>query len=216
MKNTSTNTTFHTTLTLEGKKVQFSSWEVRVKRYLLSKDHKQLLLCIESPQKCNTCSTNIPQLPFPATNSLADYEHDIPGPTPHLALCALDGCYPTLIHTAWLRKLNGTGGLSAARSCRPLKSMVSLASRGGVPVFSLPTANPSFSSVWASPMAGWSPSRPAGCISSPMWIIPLRNVPVVRITLPACTVLPLPETASFHRCTCFSINKALGFWCFCL
>uniref|UniRef100_A0A8D2M6Y8 Cyclic GMP-AMP synthase n=1 Tax=Zonotrichia albicollis TaxID=44394 RepID=A0A8D2M6Y8_ZONAL len=125
-------------------------------------------------------------------------------------------CYLTLIHTASLRKLKGTGGLSAARSCRPAKSIVSLASRGGVPVFSLPTAKPSLSRVRASPMAGWSPSRPAGCVSRPMWITPLRNVPVVRITLPARTVLPSPGTARFQRCAQFSSNKALEFWCFCL
>lgn len=159
---------------------------------------------------------NTAQLPFPAINSPTDSEHDILWTAPHLALCAFDVCYPTLIHTASLRKLNGTGGLSAVRSSRPLKSIVSLASRGGVPVFSLPTVNPSFSRVWASPMAGWSPSRPAGCISSPMRTIPLRNVPVVRITLPACTVLPSPETASFQRCAYFSINKALVSRCFSL
>lgn len=162
----------------------------------------------------NTAQLTFPAMKIPYISSPGDSQRDIPRTTPSHspATRAFDLCYLTLIHTALLRKLNGTGGLSAVRSSRPLKSIVSLASRGGVPVFSLPTANPSLSSVCASPMDGWSPRRPAGCFSSPTWIMPLRNVPVVRMTLPACTVLPSPETASFQRCIYFTINEALVYW----
>lgn len=107
-------------------------------------------------------------------------------------LHTFSGLYLTLIHTASLRKLNGTGVLSAFCLSNPLKSMESFTSRGGVPVLSLPMVNPRFSRVWARPMEGWSPIRPAGCISKPIRIIPLRNVPVVSTTLLECTLLPSP------------------------
>lgn len=123
--------------------------------------------------------------------------------TPLYKLCkqGVSSGLHTLIHTASLRKLNGTGGSSAACLARMLKSMESFSSRGGVPVLSLLIVNPSFSKVWARPMEGWSPIRPAGCASNPMRTIPLRKVPVVRITLPACTFLPSPE------------EKKIKIWC---
>lgn len=65
---------------------------------------------------------------------------------------------------------------------------------GHRPVFSRPMRKLSLSSVLASPMAGSSPILPAGLTSSPMFICPLRNVPVVKTTQCDLTVWPLPET----------------------
>ena len=73
--------------------------------------------------------------------------------------------------------------------------------RGGVPVFRRPRGNPKLSSRSAKGMAGLSPMRPPGRLTSPIWIRPRRNVPVVKttvwdlISLPSgrmtpCTVLP--------------------------
>ena len=63
--------------------------------------------------------------------------------------------------------------------------MVRPSSRGGVPVFRRPSAKPSWSSVRDRPMAGASPTRPAGICFSPIWMRPRRNVPVVSTTAPA-------------------------------
>ena len=60
-------------------------------------------------------------------------------------------------------------------------------SLGGVPVLSRDTWKPSVSRVLARPMAGPSPILPAGLTSSPMLMLPRRNVPVASMTL-------LPET----------------------
>ena len=63
------------------------------------------------------------------------------------------------------------------------KSMDEASILGGVPVFILPSRNCNVScSVLANPIAGLSPMRPAGIRVSPMFIIPLRNVPVVMTT----------------------------------
>ena len=61
----------------------------------------------------------------------------------------------------------------------PSKSIERRASRGGVPVFSRPHANPNAFSDSARSRDGGSPTRPAGRWSRPTWIRPLRNVPVV-------------------------------------
>lgn len=104
-------------------------------------------------------------------------------------------------------KLKGTDGLSGVCLFRTLKLMDSLAIRGGVPVFNLPTTNPSFSRVWANPMEGSSPKRPAGCTSSPITVTPLRNVPVVRITLSAHTVLPSAKAAEKVKICSVTIDQ---------
>ena len=62
---------------------------------------------------------------------------------------------------------NGSGGSSPGCMSRPAQSMVRPSSRGGVPVLSRPSANPSRSSVRDSPTAGASPTRPAGVCCSP-------------------------------------------------
>ena len=64
------------------------------------------------------------------------------------------------------------------------QSMVRPSSRGGVPVLSRPSAKPSRSRVADKPSAGASPTRPAGVVSSPIWIRPRRKVPVVSTTAP--------------------------------
>ncbi len=63
--------------------------------------------------------------------------------------------------------------------------MVVPSSRGGVPVFRRPRANPARSNDVDSPSAGASPTLPAGQFFSPRWISPRRNVPVVMTTAPA-------------------------------
>ena len=52
-------------------------------------------------------------------------------------------------------------------------------SLGGVPVLRRPHSKPKDLSDSASSRDGGSPTRPAGRCSRPMWIRPLRNVPVV-------------------------------------
>ncbi len=68
--------------------------------------------------------------------------------------------------------------------------MVRPSSRGGVPVFSRPSAKPQRSRVEERPIAGASPTRPAGICFSPIWMRPRRNVPVVRTTAPVARIRP--------------------------
>ena len=62
--------------------------------------------------------------------------------------------------------------------------MVRPSRRGGVPVFSRPSAKPCRSRVADRPRAGASPMRPAGICVSPIWIRPRKNVPVVSTAAP--------------------------------
>ena len=84
---------------------------------------------------------------------------------------------------------SGTRTAPAARrraaSPAPPSRWCAPSSRGGVPVFSRPSAKPSRSSVSDRPIAGASPTRPAGICCSPIWMRPRRNVPVVSTTAPA-------------------------------
>ena len=85
----------------------------------------------------------------------------------------------------WMRSVsveNGSGGSSPGCISSAAQSMVVPSSRGGVPVFSRPSAKPARSSVRESPIAGASPTRPAGICRSPIWMRPRRNVPVVSTT----------------------------------
>ena len=68
--------------------------------------------------------------------------------------------------------------------------MVRASRRGGVPVLRRPTSMPSSRNASPSITAGGSPERQAGYFSSPQWIRPFRNVPVVTTTAPASTVPP--------------------------
>ena len=88
---------------------------------------------------------------------------------------------------------NGSGGSSPGCISSAAQSMVVPSSRGGVPVLSRPSAKPSRSSVRESPIAGASPTRPAGVCRSPIWIRPRRNVPVVRTTAPAPNVAAIGQ-----------------------
>src|SRR5262245_61077423 len=80
---------------------------------------------------------------------------------------------------------NGSGGSSPGCISTAVQSMVRPSSRGGVPVLSRPSANPSRCKVSDRPSAGASPTRPAGVCRSPMWMSPRRKVPVVSTTAPA-------------------------------
>jgi hypothetical protein len=51
-----------------------------------------------------------------------------------------------------------------------------------LPVFNLPSRNPSLSSVFAKPMLGSSSNLPAGLFSNPIFIWPFKKVPVVITT----------------------------------
>src|SRR5213592_2409587 len=61
-----------------------------------------------------------------------------------------------------VRVENGSGGSSPGCISTAAQSIVLPSSRGGVPVLSLPSANPRRSSVKERPIAGASPTRPAG------------------------------------------------------
>lgn len=63
-----------------------------------------------------------------------------------------------------------------------------------IPVLRRPILKLRFSKVFAKPIAGASPSRPAGLTSNPMFICPFRNVPVVSITLLLLILLPQPAS----------------------
>src|SRR6266446_5527735 len=63
------------------------------------------------------------------------------------------------------------------------KSMDLFNSRGGVPVLSRPSSNPSSISDADKPIAAASPARPPDCLLSPMCISPFKNVPVVTMTV---------------------------------
>ena len=88
---------------------------------------------------------------------------------------------------------NGSGGSSPGCISTADQSMVVPSSRGGVPVFSRPSANPARSRVRERPIAGASPTRPAGICCSPIWIRPRRNVPVVSTTAPQSTIRPIRQ-----------------------
>ncbi len=88
---------------------------------------------------------------------------------------------------------NGVGRSSPGCMSTAFQSMVRPSSRGGVPVFSRPITKPRRASVSPKPMAGFSPTRPAGVRVSPIWIRPRRKVPVVMTTAPAASVRPSPS-----------------------
>ena len=93
-------------------------------------------------------------------------------------------------HDSWtlsirvVRRLKGTGTASPASSGSASQSMLSRASRGGVPVFRRPSGRPSVSRRRPRSVAGASPSRPAGVVSRPTWMTPRRKVPAVSTTAP--------------------------------
>ena len=72
---------------------------------------------------------------------------------------------------------NGSGGVSPGCSSSWEKSTLVASRRAGVPVLSRPSCRPRLSSRVDRPSTGFSPSRPAGVVSSPRWIKPRRKVP---------------------------------------
>ncbi len=82
-----------------------------------------------------------------------------------------------------VRNEKGEGGSSPCCTSSLAQSMVLPSSRGGVPVLETrPIVKPNEYSVLERPMLGASPTRPAGILVSPIWMRPLRNVPVVSTT----------------------------------
>ena len=77
------------------------------------------------------------------------------------------------------------------------QSIVSPSSRGGVPVFSLPTLKGMALSFCARILLGGSPILPPGFCSSPVCIIPPRKVPVVKTTFFAFTSPVLEVLTAF-------------------
>ena len=76
--------------------------------------------------------------------------------------------------------------------------MVRPSSRGGVPVFRRPSAKPAARACVDRPIAGASPTRPAGICFSPIWMSPRRKVPVVSTTAPAVISRPSAEPEPAH------------------
>ena len=99
-----------------------------------------------------------------------------------------------------VRNEKGSGGSSPGCISSPAQSIVPPSSRGGVPVLSRPERETrSGASVRDSPSDGASPTRPAGIFSSPVWMRPPRNVPVVSTTRPAASRRPSPSTSPATR-----------------
>ena len=99
-----------------------------------------------------------------------------------------------------VRNENGTGGSSPGCRSRPSQSIVLPSSRAGVPVLRRPSARPSAGKPRRDSLsAGASPTRPAGILLSPMWMRPLRNVPVVSTTAPAVNRRPSSVTMPATR-----------------
>jgi hypothetical protein len=94
---------------------------------------------------------------------------------------------------------NGSGGSSPGCISTADQSMVVPSSRGGVPVFNRPSVKPTRSNEAESPMAGASPTRPAGQFFSPRWISPRRKVPVVMTTALAASSRPVPKRMPVTR-----------------
>ncbi|OQB76730.1 MAG: hypothetical protein BWX88_05332 [Planctomycetes bacterium ADurb.Bin126] len=89
------------------------------------------------------------------------------------------------VRRAAVAKEKGWGSGSLSWRTRREKSMVAALRRGGVPVFILPISKPRNRRCSARRWEAISPARPAGIRVVPMWIRPLRKVPVVRTTAPA-------------------------------
>ena len=102
------------------------------------------------------------------------------------------------VRIADVKEEKGSGSSSPYCGSRRSQAMVLPSSRGGVPVFNLPTAKPLFLKRVDNPSAGGSSIRPAGKRSSPIWIMPAKNVPVVSTTAPdrmVSRVVTIPSTA---------------------
>ena len=103
---------------------------------------------------------------------------------------------------------NGSGGSSPGCISTAPQSMVVPSSRGGVPVFSRPSAKPIRSNAADRPSAGASSIRPAGQLRSPRWIRPRRKVPVVITTAPAANSRPSASRMPVIRPSAVSRSSA--------
>ena len=76
-----------------------------------------------------------------------------------------------------LLRLNNGGGHSPLSSVQTEKSQLEAFSRGGVPVFSLVSANPRHSNDFESPVQAGRPSPPESFASNPINVFPRSDVP---------------------------------------
>src|SRR3990167_316628 len=112
----------------------------------------------------------------------------------------------------FVEKENGGGGLSPSWTSNFEKSIVFASSLGHVPVFNLPMLKPSSLRERERFTDGISPALPPGKLFSPIWIRPLKKVPVVITTAFALKISPIfvstPQTLlSFVKI--FSSNACL-------
>ena len=91
------------------------------------------------------------------------------------------------------------GSTSADCVSSDAQSMVVPSRRAGVPVFKRPSTKPSRSRVSDKPFDGASPSRPAEMRTSPIWIRPRKNVPVVRTAAPHAICRPPFKVTALTR-----------------
>ena len=105
------------------------------------------------------------------------------------------------------RNENNVGSSSPGCISRIDQSIVRPSSRGGVPVLSRPNGRPNPSSRSAILTDGFSPMRPPGCATSPIWITPRKNVPVVKMTViartsdPSARIIPTARSPSIIKST---------------
>ena len=95
-----------------------------------------------------------------------------------------DGALDLRIFNSGVRIENGSGGSSPGCISSAGQSIVRPSSRGGVPVFKRPSANPKFPVCGKVPIAGASPSAACRNLSLTDMDKPRRKVPVVRTTAP--------------------------------
>ena len=88
------------------------------------------------------------------------------------------------------RNENRTGSASPGCFSNLSQLIERLSRRGGVPVFNRDNFKPKLSILSASFTEGSSPILPPGRATSPIWITPRRNVPVVSTTDAAVISLP--------------------------
>ena len=98
--------------------------------------------------------------------------------------CASPGNAPRASDAVGM-SLNGTGGSSPHCGTSESHAMLARRNRGGVPVFSRPSSNPSPRNIPEIPTALPSPTRPPSVRSSPVCMSARMNVPVVSTTAPA-------------------------------
>ena len=86
----------------------------------------------------------------------------------------------TCLRSIWdVEKEKGRGMTSPSCTTHREKSILSRFNRGWVPVFKRPSSNPAARNDCDNFVEGFSPTLPAGRLSSPICIRPFKKVPVV-------------------------------------